>query len=300
MNTMQLPTSNDIAPKTADNQLAAKGTPNNGIPNVATKAHGHAEAKSPNNVNDFDKYSHELAMWKRAFRVVKPSHNDNLSIKKKGKQGFEDLLQSCFAKAKAVDSSNVENTNAVVATLSDIYRLAKLARKSPEEKAAREAAFQAKEIRSTAKTTNRFTPIVKLIFGKEHPRANISRYANTLQFARSKKIKSAEFPAFVQEHNGTVACAKAEAERRRAEAGTAELAEAAAARLIKERLASAPKISLPKELGIGKEGLVALLIKPRADGSYLVLGQRLIANNAVRSFSQIVINSVKKVVLKRS
>jgi hypothetical protein len=70
-------------------------------------------------------------------------------------------------------------------------------------------------------------------------------------------------------------------------------------KLIKQRLRGAPKIKLPVKLAGGGDGLVELLVKPTADGGYVVLGQRPATVNAVRKFNPVAAKPAGGVASKR-
>jgi hypothetical protein len=57
-----------------------------------------------------------------------------------------------------------------------------------------------------ASQKNRFTPIVKLIFGKI-PANNISRYANTLLYASRNDVSARALPEFIGKNGGVARCA---------------------------------------------------------------------------------------------
>jgi hypothetical protein len=240
-----------------------------------------------------------MERWAGLALVFKsPLVDGKPQISPKIKPTFQALLQSCFKEAADIAPSEMATNTKIEATLAKIYKLRRFAT-GVEAEQILEAAYKKRGIKITAKTKTQYTSLVKLVFGKVLPRPTISRYANTLQLARDEKIKSADFIEFVQKYGGTAACARLATERRRATLGTAGAAEAAAAKLVEERMVNALRINLPKECGVGKQGLIELLIKPMADGSYVVLGQRLAAKGAVRSHDEVAKKLASGVVAKR-
>ncbi len=96
-----------------------------------------------------------------------------------------------------------------------------------------------------------------------------------------------DFIEFVQDEGGTAECARKMATERKAAAGASGDAEAAAAKLIKERSLDAPKIKAPKELGALKERFVATLVRVGADGICPVLGYLPVPAGNVGSYRRL-------------
>ncbi len=227
------------------------------------------------------------------------SHGNVAASSTKKKVDFQTLLQRCLDGASADKQSHTENAEKTNASLANIYRLFKRVKVDHGAKEALDQAFQKIGIKTSVNTTTEFTALVKFFYGKKTPRSTISRYANTLQYARVKKVASQELMGFVQDEGGTAECARKIAKERKAVADASGKAEAAVAKIIKERLVDAPKVKIPREMEVLKKGLVAVLVKVEADGSCPVLGYRPVLASTVRSFSRLKAKSSSSVVRKR-
>ena len=200
---------------------------------------------------------------------------------------FRILLQRCLDGASADKESQAENAEKTNTSLANIYRLYKCVKADPDAKEAMDRAIQKAGIKTSKNTTTEFTPLVKYIYGKQFPRSTVSRYANTLQYARVEKVTPQEFAEFVRDEGGTAECARKMAKERKAAASASGDAEAAAAELIKERLVGAPKVEIPKEIEALGKGLFAVLVKISPDGTCPVLGYRPAPAGAVRMFHRL-------------
>ena len=109
----------------------------------------------------------------------------------------------------------------------------------------------------------------------------MSRYASVLRFAEEKNVRPGDFADFVREHGGLAACAARASEKRRGAAGGSRQPGTAAAEALKARRTNAPKLRLPAGIPLPKEGPIALLIEPRRNRSWLILGYRRAPAGAV-------------------
>jgi hypothetical protein len=212
---------------------------------------------------------------------------------------FQILLRRCLDGASADKESQAENAEKTNTSLANIYHLFKRVKADPRAKEVLDRAFREAGIKASKNTTSEFILLVKYIYGKEFPRSTASRYANTLQYARVKKVAPQDFVEFVRDEGGTAECARKMAKERKAAAGASGDAEAAAAELIKERLVGAPKYSAPSKMRAFEKGLGALLVKVEEDGSFLVIGHRPVSASAVRSFNKLKARSAIPIMKKR-
>jgi hypothetical protein len=215
------------------------------------------------------------------------------------KLDLDTLLKRCRSRAAAANESELTGVQAMNKALASFYHLHRRSKTDPAAKRALEREYEKVGIKTSRSTTTEFTPLVKLFLGKDLPRPTVSRLANTLRLAREEKVTSQDFVAFVEKNGGTAACARLVAQRRKAAEGAAEDPQGAAMKIVKERLAGAPKIKLPMKLAGGGDGLVVLLVKPAAGGGYAVVGQHPATANAVRKFNPVAAKPVGGVAGKR-
>jgi hypothetical protein len=215
-----------------------------------------------------------------------PQRGDVAAPPSEEKPDLHTLLERCRSAALAVKQLKSNFRKIADQALESIYRLHLLSLSDPAAKQALELEYKEAKVRRSKNTTTEFTLLIKLFFGKLLPRPTVSRWSSTLQLALEKKQKPQDLVAFIREKGGTAACAHLLAQQRHEDTkGAVKNPQSTAMRVIEERLADAPKIKLPKGLGIGGKGLFELLVKPQADGSCAVVGQRQVEASAVRRFA---------------
>jgi hypothetical protein len=202
--------------------------------------------------------------------------------------GCRSLLVRCrreAAKAAATEDEASRNVETALAGVAELKRLA--SRNAAAEKELMEA-YAAAGIRTTKRTGNPFTPLVKLVFPKKaQTPATVSRYASVLRFAEEEGIEPNGFAAFVRRNGGLAACATRAAEKRQNSAGGSREAGIAAAEALKARGLNAPKLQLPAGITLPKEGPIALLVEPGPKGLLSLLDYRRVSAGAVASSSPV-------------
>lgn len=196
---------------------------------------------------------------------------------------FTSLLEICQEGAKAVEASSKQAERKLEETLADVPRLRRYIRSHPQAEKKLEKAYEKAEIRITGRTTNPFTPLVKLVFPANIKRATLSRYAGALWLAAKEKVKSDDFIEFVRGKGGVTECARLATAKRRQSGGQPDPEEILKEKL-KQRRARAPVLPLKRKLLLPKLSPHLLLVERATDGSYRLLGHRDASDREVSSF----------------
>jgi hypothetical protein len=121
---------------------------------------------------------------------------------------IETCLKECFKKVTDVKKSEEDTEWKVHDLLADILEVANLAASGPHAERVLAQTLEEKGIGSTNRSTDMFTRLIKLVFGKKCPRASTSRYANTLWLADDDGIHPDDFTQYVARMGGLEKCSR--------------------------------------------------------------------------------------------
>jgi hypothetical protein len=118
-----------------------------------------------------------------------------------------EFVEECRGLARQFEEQAGRSREILYWALAKILQLDILIGQAAENRAAYKRMLAERHIRITkASEKNRFTPMVKLVFGKI-AQNNISRYASTLRYASINNIRPSGLPAFIGKMGGLAKCA---------------------------------------------------------------------------------------------
>jgi hypothetical protein len=171
--------------------------------------------------------------------------------------------------SEAIEKGTPHLTRALAHTL-DLRHLCDANESAKEDLAAEYADARIKEMK---RTWNPFTPMVKLVFRRELPSTDVSRYAYVLWLARKRGVEPESLKAFLKENGGIVACAETAAAERRAETqGTSELP--MMEKVLRARRRAAKRIRLPALDFLPEADMMTVLLERAEGGGFRILGAR--------------------------
>lgn len=124
-------------------------------------------------------------------------------------------LRECQALARAVEESDSRSRDSLYRALEGIYAFYL---KSEAEPQALDKLLKRAGLRRQARAP--FSPVVKLVFGKEFDKSRLSEYASALSYARRSNQSAETVRQFIESQSGGLkGCVKAERAARRVDAG---------------------------------------------------------------------------------
>lgn len=200
------------------------------------------------------------------FDVSGPSDGQNISV--------GDLIEEYRRRAEIAandeESANQARYKALAGPL-DLYYLTKDNEEKTQEL---EAAFRRNKIRDT-KRTHIFTRLIKLLFVNPKHRKKVNHYATVLRYAADCKIQPDDLPEFITKNGGTTGCVKLEKRSREPDAAGNPVD-------IDAKLNAVPEITL--ELDNPPSEGFSLILLPKGDGRYAVLGSRKVSANILKKY----------------
>ncbi len=177
--------------------------------------------------------------------------------------GLQGALAACRTAAERLKSQEARSHEALYTALAKAYAFFLLSELQPAPYA---ALLRQAEIRAQERAP--LTPVLKLIFGRDYPKARLTEYAAALAHVRRRKVRADEVRDFISGFEGGLkGLVAAERAARRAERGARSPDRLAAAR---RRLDSTPRLPIDRH-GItapGEEPYVLLLAR-RTDAEHV-------------------------------
>ena len=177
--------------------------------------------------------------------------------------GLQGALAACRTAAERLRSQEARSHEALYTALAKAYAFFLLSELQPAPYA---ALLRQAGIRAQARAP--LTPVLKLIFGRDYPKARLTEYATALAHVRRERLRAEDVRAFIAGFEGGLkGLVAAERAARRAERGERRPDRLAAAR---RRLDTAPRLPIDRR-GIAAPGAepYVLLLARRTDAGHV-------------------------------
>jgi hypothetical protein len=192
------------------------------------------------------------------------------------------LYQACQESVLKYCQDRTNNTNSLIKILASAFDLYRFSKATQEAEAELKQLMKDKGIRTTKRTANYFTPIVKLIFDgevREKEKSLVMRCASTLRLADSMNIEPDGIGGFVDEQGGIVECYKLDREMHAPAAVDSTKHDP-----IEALRQNAQKYGLERLQDLVPDGLAAALLEVNHDGKIALLGAWSATQSDIRRY----------------
>jgi hypothetical protein len=198
---------------------------------------------------------------------IEPRHQPEPAAEEETVGTLARVIAESQAEAGSIGHIDSRSREALYEVLARALALYQESEKDPEAYA---RILAAQNIRVQARAP--FTPVIKLVFGKDYDKTRITEYAATLSYARRNDQSPEELKDFIMSHAGGIkGCVKAERMAKRMDRGMAGDATLEEANELLRSLPSIGQVVAPDNTG-DDEFLILLGRKSESDGAIDVIG----------------------------